>query len=480
MNSRRSDALDPTTWPDAVQWYEGMMLAPQHFQQQAAHTDALIAHAMHTTSAFPWGVRKLEIDHELLASTGRFQVNRLEAVFPDGLVFSSISESGEPPTADMLALDLLDSSYSLDEHPVYVHIKVARQSEDAAHAGHVRRRYASINGDLVKDQNLGDNPISVPRLRPAPSLIVTELLDVGIDATHVSVPIACVHLNEGRLEVIDARGGEGDQGVSARAFQPPLLNVARGWPIHEEARAVRGTLRDAADKLISRLKAAEGGDAIEGAEARHTLRAVTAHLMRLEVELEQGVIAPYDLYLLLCDVVSSVSTLDLEHALPKLGAYDHKNAYPQFRTIRQIVESRLSYLDRDYDLSSFDYSDDGVFTHLLEGALLGEHCYVLLVLQSGAALSAAREWLQQSIVVSGRQLAAARVNRIRGAARAEVKTVRGLAFDPPTNMLLVEIAGDPSFRERDASLQIVHPNGSGQAGEPVRIQLLKPRVGARV
>jgi type VI secretion system protein ImpJ len=37
---------------ERIQWHEGMLLAPQHFQQTSARTDALVA--LHTLLAAPF------------------------------------------------------------------------------------------------------------------------------------------------------------------------------------------------------------------------------------------------------------------------------------------------------------------------------------------------------------------------------------------------------------------------------------------
>ena len=54
--------------PERIQWHEGLLLAPQHFQQTQARTDALVS--WHGLAATPlaWGVRHMEIDPGLLAN----------------------------------------------------------------------------------------------------------------------------------------------------------------------------------------------------------------------------------------------------------------------------------------------------------------------------------------------------------------------------------------------------------------------------
>ena len=54
--------------PDRIQWHEGMLLSPQHFQQESARVDALLAWHGLIANPYGWGVRTLEIDQGLLAT----------------------------------------------------------------------------------------------------------------------------------------------------------------------------------------------------------------------------------------------------------------------------------------------------------------------------------------------------------------------------------------------------------------------------
>jgi hypothetical protein len=51
--------------PDRIQWHEGMLLSPQHFQQEAARVDALVAWHTLASSPYSWGIRRLELDQSL-------------------------------------------------------------------------------------------------------------------------------------------------------------------------------------------------------------------------------------------------------------------------------------------------------------------------------------------------------------------------------------------------------------------------------
>ena len=96
---------------------------------------------------------------------GRFRVVGLEAVLPDGLLVLYPSSNDEP----QLEVDF--KSAEIDP-PLTVHVAVAARTEHAASAA-VLRRYNSVEGRPVVDENTGDSELAVPRLRPALSLHLT-------------------------------------------------------------------------------------------------------------------------------------------------------------------------------------------------------------------------------------------------------------------------------------------------------------------
>ena len=69
-----------------IQWTEGMLLKPQHFQQQDRHFEYLIQTQLISFNRFFWGFSELEIDKDLLKS-GYLSVTKAKGYFPDGTYF---------------------------------------------------------------------------------------------------------------------------------------------------------------------------------------------------------------------------------------------------------------------------------------------------------------------------------------------------------------------------------------------------------
>ena len=88
--------MDSRQIPEAIQWHEGMLLAPQHLQQLSQRSESLVHYHLHSVTPFFWGIRHLEIDQKRL-TTGVFWVVKLEAVMPDGLVVSHQAGQAQGP-----------------------------------------------------------------------------------------------------------------------------------------------------------------------------------------------------------------------------------------------------------------------------------------------------------------------------------------------------------------------------------------------
>jgi type VI secretion system protein ImpJ len=71
-----------------VIWNEGMFLKPQHFQQQEVYLENIIQQKTTHINPNQWGILKLELNHELLA-TGKVALNKVTGIFQDGTAFNA-------------------------------------------------------------------------------------------------------------------------------------------------------------------------------------------------------------------------------------------------------------------------------------------------------------------------------------------------------------------------------------------------------
>ncbi|MGD8207833.1 MAG: type VI secretion system baseplate subunit TssK [Thiohalocapsa sp.] len=70
-------------WTNPVIWSEGLFLKPQHFQQQDRYFEHLVSSARGVGPPYPWGLKRLSIDQDLLA-LGKLGVTEAVGILPDG------------------------------------------------------------------------------------------------------------------------------------------------------------------------------------------------------------------------------------------------------------------------------------------------------------------------------------------------------------------------------------------------------------
>jgi type VI secretion system protein ImpJ len=81
-----------------VVWSEGMLVSPQHMQQQDLYHERLLDERIAALSPYRWGVVSVEIDAGALGS-GQLRVTRFVGILPDGLSLSFEGKDPEsPPT----------------------------------------------------------------------------------------------------------------------------------------------------------------------------------------------------------------------------------------------------------------------------------------------------------------------------------------------------------------------------------------------
>ncbi|MBL4835716.1 MAG: type VI secretion system baseplate subunit TssK [Pseudomonas sp.] len=135
-----------------VVWQEGMLLRPQHFQQNDRYYDHQLKMRSCRTNRFGWGFFQLEIDTQFLGM-GKLVISQASGVLPDGSLFE-LGNGREP-----LAMDVPPNTSNT---PVYLalplvtgnHVETRRIEQRD-----VLARYTA-HEIQVADSNAGDNSSS--------------------------------------------------------------------------------------------------------------------------------------------------------------------------------------------------------------------------------------------------------------------------------------------------------------------------------
>lgn len=333
--------------PDAVLWHEGMLLAPQHFQQAALRGEELLHYRLSAAAPFAWGVRHLRVEPRLLAE-GTFRVTELEAILPDGVVAFVRGDRDLPPETD-----LRPHEETARRGVLAVHLAVpAARAEGEPAAGQLAR-HDRVEGAPVPDENTGGGEIAVPRLRPRLSLLAAEVPP----GKYVSLPLARLRFRDGAF-------------VPA-AYVPPVPAVVPGNPLYRDAAALARRIREKALFFADRARAAASRprDATSDDLSR-ALAALTAGLPRLDALVSLGSAAPLELYLAVCDTAGALAGLD-GRVPPVFAPYDHLDLRASFLSVLTFCSAVLDGVQETYTALVFTLRD-GVYEATPPGAGAGE------------------------------------------------------------------------------------------------------------
>jgi type VI secretion system protein ImpJ len=440
--------------PEAVQWHEGMLLSPQHFQLTARRSEALAAYMMGSATPLCWGVRRLQIDQSLLLEAV-FRVVELEAVMPDGLLVLYPAGDDDP----RLELELKSAELDAQVAPVTVHIAVAARSEHASSGGLLR--YRSIEGGPVLDENTGDNPLAVPRLRPALSLHLTPSPLQAPSSKYVSLPLARIAFR--------------DEAYLPEDYEPPRILLTRDSRLHRCARGVAVQLREKALSLGEILQSASlQASEQQAQETARRLSSVVRTLPRLEALLQSAAVQPFSVYLALCDVVGDIAVIGNQLNLPQLSGYEHRDALPPFLEIASHVDRLLAMLREAFRLIRFTRVENGRFRLTMRRGWVGETLVIGARMGPGQSADSLSEWIETALIASSSRMRNVRENRVRGAARDVVAQAPELDLAAPPNVLLYRVVVEDFAIVPEDALEIAGSAEDPGHGQPLELVLYLP------
>ena len=201
---------------DRVEWHEGMLLSPQHFQQFSARMDSLVAWQTLAAAPFSWGVRRLVFDQGLLPA-GMLRLLALEAILPDG---TAVQYSAAEAAHGALELSLAPHQEQLANEPLDIYLTLPVNAPARHRSATVRFR--SVAGAPVEDAVSDAEPANIPRMLPRLALSAGAVPP----GTHVHLRLGQVFKDNEVVKLGDA--------------QPPLLEVARDNPLWTAAAGLLG------------------------------------------------------------------------------------------------------------------------------------------------------------------------------------------------------------------------------------------------
>lgn len=430
---------------DRIEWFEGLLLAPQHFQLMTSRIDSLVAWQTLAAAPFSWGVRHLVFDMGLLPA-GTVRVLRLDAIMPDGTAVSYSPESSE---GARLELSLESFSEQLANGPIdfYLTLPVATTMRRDTQM----KRFRSSAGAPVEDE-VSDAPAAdIARLVPNLALAAGELPS----AMYVHLRLGSVYKDN---EVV--RLGE---------RQPPLLEVGRDNPLWTSVASLLGQLRGKAAFVARQtaIPSSKVDDRLTQLELKDRLRSLLSGLPLAEAVLRTPHLHPLALYLSLASLIGSLSMLKPGGLPPAPPDYDHGDPLAVFTPLLRALRDEMSEVSEDYREHKFEFKQ-GTFEVALQPDWIGERLVVGLRGQSDRDLLA---WMEGAVVGSRSVHPSLRRRRVLGAARRVVEYAQELGIRSGSGHLLFEIQADPHLVLASEALIIGNPNEGANAQRPQEMLL---------
>ena len=431
--------------PDAIQWHEGLLLTPQHFQQLTSRQEALVQYSTSVIAPFCWGIRRFKHD-PITLPTGTLGVVELEAVMPDGLVVSH----GPDSASFELQIDLTKHKEQMTDKPLTVYLAVGA-SHDGNSNGDVKR-YMPTRGAIVPDEVAGGKPCEISRLKPQLALVTD-----WPQAKYIGFPLASVIYKDSIFSFDDE-------------FIPPLLNIpfqstAGDVPAiaaqrlaamcAETAVLVRNRATYLADEDRSD---AHQGDVRSEVETRSLMLSLVGCLPQLEALLQIGVAHPLTVYLSLCAMAGQLAVIGKEMVPPSFKAYKHDDLYATFKPVLDFIDRTLNQgVPCSYKSFPFRYYQ-GAFELRFDRSWMSKPMAIAMKVPRGMSEADVIRWGETCLIGSQSKIGLIRDNRILGARRHHVDRVGDIVAG--NRVALFSLTADREFIEPEKFLQIVNYEGS--------------------
>ena len=319
--------------PQRVVWTEGMLVSPQHMQQQDLYHERLLEQRIAALSPYPWGVVAMGVDTAALG-TDQFRMTKFVGVLPDGLFVGFDGGDPECPPARPVAASFPPTQTSCD-----VYLAVPKERDGVP--------------SIVTDQTTGAGAATKTaraRFRAATRQI-SDLTGIAADLSMSFAHRAAVVLfgNEPREDydsmkvaelVRDSRGAL----INNEAYIPPALRIDASEFLMAGVRRLL-TLMVAKQRLLAGTRRQRHGAAIEFSTGDVTrflqLSTLNGAIPLLNYGATNGEIAPQLLYMVLIQVAGQLATFSNDVDPSQLPLFAHTDLRATFEELFARVTGLL-------------------------------------------------------------------------------------------------------------------------------------------
>lgn len=402
---------------ERIQWHEGMLLAPQHFQQASARLDSLLAAHTLLAAPFAWGVRLLRLDSGLLPA-GLLRVLELEAIMPDGTLIHHDAANALHGSLE-LNLQPFEAAMTSGALNVYLTLPGNRNMQGKG----APARFRSVVTPPVEDEVSEAMPADIPRLLPSLALCAGSV-PIGL-FSHLR--LCAVFKDNEVIQLGDA--------------MPPLLEMPKEGKLWDSLAHFMGQLRGKAAFVAKQtaMPSSKTEDRLAYLEQRERLRNLMTGLPQIEAVLRTPHLHPYPLYLALCTLLGPLAMLRPGALPPVPPEYDHADPRAVLGPLLEALQGSLQEVSQEYREHKFEYRH-GAFELVLQPEWVDQQLVLGLRGQPEKDLAA---WMTGAIVGSQSAYSSLRERRVMGAVRKHIEVAEELGVRASSGYTLfaVQVSG---------------------------------------
>lgn len=383
--------------PEPVDWRQGMLISPQHFQQQDVYMDRLTTHKMFVSQPNYWGLIDIEVNESDLRSE-KIVIERLHGILRDG----QIIEMGDGARLEAVIPEALaegksdgsEAAHIPEAITVSVGVFRSGSSTDQGVQQRPQKRFDSFNCPDVADENNANLTVDMRKKK----VVVQIFLGDDIPGIYETIPL---------FKVV-----AGHNGYKVASSHPPMLDVKVSKSLFKEE-----SLWQKTQQLISsiRSKAADmAGTGFNGSAEAKAMSAMLAKVPAIEVLLNMNMVHPFQLYMAMVDLAASVNSLSLANKPMIPPGYDHDRPEKGFKFILDRLKLLVDRIEPDFRTYVFFSEEPGMYEIDLPEGISTKELLIKLVPEEGQHSSKVSSWIESAKVGPEAQMKVLRRGRLKG------------------------------------------------------------------
>ncbi|WP_231158671.1 type VI secretion system baseplate subunit TssK [Candidatus Gromoviella agglomerans] len=410
--------------PRMLHWYEGMVLMPQHFQQNEMIFREMQLYYLRAFTKFSWGVVKLDIDKNAL-HTNILKINSIECVLENGEIIF-FSKNSTDQFID-LSINLKPYIDQMTQHPMKVYLCIPEL---------VQHRYIASKMQVTEDfftEEL-DNKAYIAKLTPNVSLVVSH----NTPSKYISIPICEVNSLGSSVQLTN--------------YIPPMVFLPKESSIIQSISSICSKVRRKISYIKNKTNALENENHTKSFDIIKC--SLTANFLKLEQSILHEKIIPEDLFLNLINFAGSIYSIGSEN-FPVFETYDHLNIKKSFDEISIYINNILDTIDESYD-EIYMQKEDGIFQMKINNSNYKNKDFIYFEIFPNASSSKIDmiKWVKSCIIVSEKFVKEVCDSRILGSERNILSDITELNITHGENSVIISVPTKNKYIEMNQNLLI--------------------------